>query len=281
MKYRDLTSNTPGSEFIYVLKALPTDLLKVDPSYQRKVITARVKSIQAKFVPHAFLPIVVGQRADGTFWIVDGQQRWNAAKDKGWQLIPCLVFRSAGPEHEAQVFSQINHENTRTTSVQNYVSRLRAKDPNIVEIDKCVISCGYTVGSRGGHSLPTIISAVGALEAAYGRGINHLKGVLVFIRDTWPKCHDAIGTMSIGGVSRFMHDNKSKFDYRRLVTCLKPLTPHAAVELARESLPKGDAKRQEIEQARFIGQNRDAAFSVVMKILYDLGPEGVHESIQA
>lgn len=54
------------------------------------------------------MPLVVALRGS-EYYIVDGQQRWHAAKLTGIKTLKCNVFLSSGIEHEAELFKDLNY----------------------------------------------------------------------------------------------------------------------------------------------------------------------------
>lgn len=53
----------------------------------------RIKDICTYVNPLEFTPILVNQRVDGAYYIVDGWHRLLAAKSMGWATIPCFVLQ--------------------------------------------------------------------------------------------------------------------------------------------------------------------------------------------
>jgi hypothetical protein len=93
--------------------------LHIDTSYQRPEVSEKNTLATARlFNWSAFGTIVVMERSGGKKFIVDGQQRWLAAKRRGIAEIPCRIFSSNGRDHEAQAFCQLN---TNRTAVRVFV----------------------------------------------------------------------------------------------------------------------------------------------------------------
>lgn len=100
--------------------------LHVDHSYQRPEVTdGSVLAIARDFTWEAAQVCTVMERSNGTLWVVDGQQRVLALQRRGdVTVVPCIVYKSNGPEHEARIFKMINE---RRRSVPAIV-RFRAAD---------------------------------------------------------------------------------------------------------------------------------------------------------
>lgn len=101
---------------------LPVAELNIDNSYQRNEVSdINTLSTAREFCWLAFGVVVVMERSNGKKYIVDGQQRWLAAKRRGdIPAIPCVVFHSNGAEHEARAFIALNLHRTKVTAVQKF-----------------------------------------------------------------------------------------------------------------------------------------------------------------
>lgn len=117
--------NPPRLEWIAIHK------LRVDPSYQRDVGrrgARNVNRIAGNFRWTRCSPLVVSDRGDGTFAIVDGQHRASAARlHGGIKAMPCLVI-SCVREEEAEAFAAINGAVTALSPLQIYHAELASGD---------------------------------------------------------------------------------------------------------------------------------------------------------
>lgn len=129
--------------------------LRIDRSYQRDELPEKTTLDIARAFNWSFFGcIVVMRRVDGTNWVVDGQQRLAACRRRGdIKKVPCLVFSSNGPRHEAAAFSKLN---TSRNPVR-YVYRFQAEVVAGLEPQKTISAwlkeCGFRVGrSNSGGS---------------------------------------------------------------------------------------------------------------------------------
>lgn len=75
----------------------------------------------------AFGALVVMRRANGDYYVVDGQQRLAAVKRRGdIAEVPCIVFQSDGREHEARAFLALNIQRRPVTSIDKFHAATRA-----------------------------------------------------------------------------------------------------------------------------------------------------------
>ena len=126
-----------------VTAMLNVDELNVCESYQRTVRTAGVNKIVKNFDRDALGTLCVGKRKDGSLWIVDGQQRWTALKKLGVKRVPCDVFESSGPSHEARIFRHKNKDRTGVNAVTIFKALLTEQNEDAVALLAAVESAGF------------------------------------------------------------------------------------------------------------------------------------------
>lgn len=196
--------------------------LSVDYSYQRPLNETRVADLARAFDPDALGLIVVSLRADGKFFIIDGQHRVAAARQMlgdDNQLIECEVLRGLSRSEEAVAFKQRN-DRLGMSAVDKFLSGLAGKEPQTVAIAGIVEQCGFKVDRQKRDGL---IPAVGALvlvytgfrggKAAQSKSIINgsdravpdlLRSTLKLIRNAWGDSKDGVNGSVIEGVGRFL-----------------------------------------------------------------------------
>lgn len=126
------------------------DELKVDFRYQRDEVSKKNTEKTAKGFNNMFVgAIVVMERANGDKFIIDGYQRYLAAKMAGVSALPCLVYPSEGLEHEAQAFKAINTGRTRVSAIDKFRSGVVAGEMPETEISAWLGERGYEVVKDG------------------------------------------------------------------------------------------------------------------------------------
>jgi hypothetical protein len=103
-----MTTKTKATKVMVTQRMIPIRLLHSSrrlhlPASPR--LLQKLREIAAKFNWQAFGTLIVGQRSDGSYWIVDGMQRYRICVMLHVPIVPCTVFPSAGYQHEAQVFT--------------------------------------------------------------------------------------------------------------------------------------------------------------------------------
>jgi len=198
-----------------------SDLL-VAEAYQRTIVPAQVRRITKALDQDAFGSLTVGERQDGTLWVVDGLQRLTAARQLGIAAVPCDVFQSTGPEHEARVFRLKNKHRTNVSAIALFRAQLTEGDPQSAEIAGVIRSAGLRlVLSEGGKNTWPDVKAVRSVERAYGRvGSEGLATVFRILSEAWAGEKDALQGDMIDGLAMFIKRH-SEFDEQRLIDKLK------------------------------------------------------------
>ncbi len=115
-----------------VLQYCTPDQLQVDPKYQRELDADSfrlIDRIAANWDWGLCQPLVVARRADLSLFVVDGQHRLQAAKQRGdIAQLPCVIFQPAGPEDEAATFVALNQERRPLTPFALWNAALAAGD---------------------------------------------------------------------------------------------------------------------------------------------------------
>jgi|688.fasta_scaffold182153_4 hypothetical protein len=201
-------------------KKLAVASLNICDAYQRTVVRSQVNSIARDLDQDAFGSLTIGERRDGSYWIVDGQQRCEAAKKLGIQTVPCDVFQSEGPRHEARVFRIKNKHRTNISPVTLFKGAMTEGDEQTLAIVEVVRLSGLKIGLDC-HSVKwPYIRAVRALERSYRRcGGEGLSAALSMICDAWPGEDGALQGDMIEGLCWFVKKHP-EYDRARLVTRL-------------------------------------------------------------
>src|SRR5690554_1338293 len=88
------------------LEQIRVDQFNIDHSYQRPISPTMVNRIVKAFDSRLFGIVTASRRADGSYWVLDGQHRIAALikMGKGNISVPCEVLTGLSMEDEARVF---------------------------------------------------------------------------------------------------------------------------------------------------------------------------------
>ena len=141
-------------------------MLNVDhENYQRDQIPAHIKQISENFCVDLFGPPTVAVRADGTMWIIDGQQRTAAAALVGIKEIPVKIVRPSSVQEEADLYTRLNVGAKKLNATQLYRGCLGYGEPIAMEIQKVLDEVGLD-GPNGSKSRR--VQAIGGMRNFFG-----------------------------------------------------------------------------------------------------------------
>jgi len=226
---------------------IPIGKLNVDTTYQRAINQRFARLIAENLDPDDFGRLIVYQREDGTFWIVDGQHRWYAVKYVlGWsdsQMVPCDVYSSSGAAEEAKRWLAQNSPGKVhvARAVESFFARLVQGDVSACAIRDIVSSCGLEV-SR--HSRDGCVAATTACEKVYRgevvrgkRGIYPwaLKATLRTLVSAWDDKRQSLNSQLILTIGT-LYCACDKIDEGRLIRALSeyPGGPNGLIADARQ-----------------------------------------------
>jgi len=166
------------------LRWVPIADMRVDPTTQRQLNQSRVDFLVANFDLESIGYPTLNQRADGHWWIIDGQHRVESFKVIGWgdQQIQCQTYIGLTAEEEAATFLKLNNT-LRVGAFSKFVIAVKSGDPRCCDINRVVMAQGLVIANTG---VEGGIRAVAALGKVYDRGGAETLGrTLRIIRDAF------------------------------------------------------------------------------------------------
>lgn len=180
--------------------------------------------------------LVVSKRADGKYYVIDGQhRRAGAAAVSPNTLLPCLVYEGMTLEEEAQLFRDLAKEKKALGSLDDYNAALVAQDVSSLDIAETLKNAGLKV-SR--HECKNGIQAVGALKSAQING--NLSAVIQVVK-AWREASEdsyAFEGQNIRAVSGFLKDYPEA-SVPKLVDQLKKVPPSRMISRYKMSKQTG------------------------------------------
>ena len=135
-----------------------------DPNVQRQLNDARVKHLAKKFNPLMLGLLTASKRADGRSYILDGQHRVAAAREKHYDgYIATRLYEGLSVEEEADLFLQLNDQR-KVNALDKFHVRATMGDPAAVALKKALEQFGLKASSQ--HSAGQF-AAIVALERVY------------------------------------------------------------------------------------------------------------------
>ncbi len=172
------------------LQDIRHSLLAIDERYQRKVREGWVREIAANFDPHKFEPLMVVRRADGTYWIVDGQHRWLALARMGYsdQLVTCLVMDSDSVQSEAADFIMRNGRRKAVRAIDLFRAAVAAGQEDECVVTKVLNDLGLTASDSQRDRNVAAVSTVLKIYRTDKRSTpdqHRLRDIMRTARDAW------------------------------------------------------------------------------------------------
>lgn len=208
------------------LEQIRVDQFNIDHSYQRPISPTMVNRIIKAFDSRLFGIVTASRRADGSYWVLDGQHRIAALikMGKGNIAVPCEVLTGLSMEDEARVFHLRNANKKTMTPQEKFRGALAAGDERAVRIDRAVRAAGFQVNLDSSELNGGLIPATSSLERVdrqYRDG--HLETTLGLIRTTWGTDHGPRGNL-ITGLAYLLYLYRDTLNIKRFVEKLSDLT---------------------------------------------------------
>lgn len=180
-RYGWILRDRPG-EFMLIEK----NELRVDYEYQRdRIAIGKVREIQSNWSWAGCGCILVAMRADGSFWVFDGQHRVIAARSRAdITTLPCLVFEVENKAQEAAGFIVSNTQRKPIPATAKFRAMVMAGDPVAVAVDSMLCRLGMSVSASANSrrelkcvatclkyaatSLPSLEKAIAAINLLEG-----------------------------------------------------------------------------------------------------------------
>lgn len=124
-------------------------LLQVDHRYQREIAgagRAHVHKLLRSFNWNCYQPIIVSERPDGSFAVIDGQHRLEAARMHPLvSELPCYIVDAPTIAAQAAIFSTVNGRRLGLTSLQKYWAAHAAGEASAVAVAEICASHGVAI----------------------------------------------------------------------------------------------------------------------------------------
>lgn len=206
----------------------------VDRTYQRDIKEAKVERMVREFDPRQLTTIVVCRRADGTYWVIDGQHRLEMLRRLGKQVVYADVRDGLNADQEAYLFHKLNDGATKVGAWDKFRARLAYAEPAATAIERAVTKHGYHFDKHG-TSIKGI-AAVVALEYVYNRGGEHLVGeTLDVISRVWRADAKALDGVVLEGTGCFLDSYREdkNYEHARLLDLLAAIPPVEVLQRSR------------------------------------------------
>lgn len=157
-----------------VLQYTPPALLKIDGSYQRDIENPASRVLIGRIAKDwdwdLCQPLVTVRREDGDLYVIDGQHRLMAAKQRGdIDQLPVVIVNLPSAESEAQLFVAFNRNRRPLKPLDIWKAALAAGDAEAKAINATLQKYGLSIYSSSNNTkLPAgAITNVGGVQKIY------------------------------------------------------------------------------------------------------------------
>jgi hypothetical protein len=178
----------------------------------RPVDDTWVRARVSKFRPEALGLPAVSLRADGSYVVLDGQNRVALARLSGWAdndlaMIECQIYEGLDLAQEAGLFVLLN-DSRAPKAIHKFLARITEGEPVACQIAEIAERCSWRIAANPGANA---ITAVSTLERIHRADLKRSKGAtpevleraLSTIAEAWQRTPGASHEAIIGGIGTF------------------------------------------------------------------------------
>ena len=232
---------------------LPLDLMMVDYSYQRPT-KSRVQKIATDFNPNKCGFLLVSYREpDGKFAIIDGGNRFEAAKLIGLPSLPCQILTDLSVEEEALVFAAQNDNRTRLDANDLLKAQVCAGNESAVGFWNLCNEFGIRLCNKG--AAVNTLACIHRARKLYKENVDALRWVFSMIgKANWNTVQKGYSIYTITALFSLYRADAVEEIESKLVPIMLKIAP--AVLLAKA-------------EAIFFGRSRVEAMTALMGCIVD------------
>lgn len=238
---------------------VPIKKFITNEAYQRALHEPTIEKIGRNHSQDRYGLPVVRSLDDGTFEVVDGQNRIEYARRQGWSIVTCQVADRGTVEEAAALYVELREDQRPLRPADTFKGRLAQRAPWALEMEASLTKRGLLVtGSKHPNAVP-----LSTMKGVYARrGIVRLERVIDVILSSWPDGESRrFGSSIITGIEEFLFDTVPNADTDRLVRALRGVTAQRLEAL-------GDQRWHGWRMADSRGGNKPAAVAEEIAKLY-------------
>lgn len=215
------------------IRKVPLRDLRLDSNYQRDLEASKVRKMVDDWDPRRAQVVILSHRA-GILWIVDGQHRVAALRERGELYVLAQVLEGLSQSEEADLFVALQRGRKNLNAWDLFKAETAAGHEDVLNLVRIVNSHGFQIDRTAGHGH---IGAVGALRRIYSLGGEPLLSLcLNTVRQVWVGDKKALDGHAIEGLALFMHSfrGEPQFDSGRAFHILEGTPAITFLRLAQE-----------------------------------------------
>ena len=212
---------------------------ETDGGYQRKEDIKRIEKYAKAFDWKLFDLPLIGIREDGTYWVIDGNNRIKLLQKIGVEKVMCRIARQTNRDSERKLFLARNKSGiNRGKTVSPYIvykNAILAGEPAEVKLNEIFNKYGLTV-TTGKTTLNNHIGDIGTYVDKMKSSAKLTEKAIDFIKTTWPNSNEAWSASFLNGVMEYLSnltEEEVRKSYRKLSKCEPKYIVQAAKLLAK------------------------------------------------
>ncbi|MFI1989075.1 DUF6551 family protein [Actinoplanes sp. NPDC020271] len=211
--------------FTKSFRQIPVGLLKVDPALdsQRQFQQGWARKLARIWNPDLLLPAIVSLRADGCYYLIDGQHSCHVARLRHGDsfLRDCVVYEGLTLQQEAQLFLAANRDRKSVRPYDTYRVELTAGDPTAVQVAEEVTACGLEIA---GSPSTNRVAAVQKLKTIADKRRGLVTLTLQVAERAWGRTSLTWDNMMLQALAVVLDLNWNAVDETRLIRTLEART---------------------------------------------------------
>ncbi len=218
----DVTEPPTARQVEQRIERIPLDKMILDV-YQRSLNARNIAAIARNFNEARLGVLVVSERPNGFFAVLDGQHRLAAMRQLGIQSANCIVLEGMSLQEEAEFFRRQseNKQNLRVKDLFN--AGIYAGDVQCMEIQKLLDKYSFRIGGSGQAKTVNALDALNSIVKLYGYEV--LEYTLAVIDATWPTDRTVMRREMLAPLAEFGHCFRDKVTVSRFATRMMSKMP--------------------------------------------------------
>ncbi|MEU4425777.1 DUF6551 family protein [Actinoplanes sp. NPDC024001] len=194
---------------------IAADQLHVDPSLdsQRQFQPGWAAKLEKIWNPSLLTPAIVSLRADGRYYLIDGQHSTHVAlllEGPGFLRL-CWVYEGLTRKEESDLFLAANRDRRRVRPYDTYRVEITAGEPVALQVQREVRACGLDVA---GSPSANLVAAVEKLKILARKRDGLVTRTLTVTERAWGRQAATWDSMMMLAVGVVLHQNWTADDNR-------------------------------------------------------------------
>ncbi|MFJ9581437.1 DUF6551 family protein [Streptomyces sp. NPDC101191] len=192
---------------------IPVENLFVDHDVQREPDKARAKKMADAFDENKLGSIIVSDRGNGTFHIIDGQHRWLAAREAQHLYLHADVHTGLARAQEADMFLAKNRDSKKPSAFDEHKNGVAAGHSPYVEVEAVLKKHHLTAGSSSANQFGAITKAHALVKQF---GADALDRALTVAENAWGRSRFTWEGVIIHGLGLIIGRHPELIDDKRM-----------------------------------------------------------------